>query len=317
MRFLWFLFGSVSLYATVNEPLSCEWATGYRNDNFHWHLKNAGDDAALTFSEHYRDVQFWQNDLTLRAIHRDLTFWVQGGYGVFGRGSLQTTWDQLSFAREAPQFTSPTQGWAAHAQGYFGFAVNLTSGRFYQVIFTPAIGYEAHFLHLHRDTASPNPLSSTAAIGGSSYTASTHFSHNEHTTWSGWLFAGDISIHPGRQLFFDIGYAYHLLRTRLSTAAAIEANVWAANGSLVSTALQSFSLSYNKGGSFGHSGWMKMAYSLRRYWKIGLGASMYYFYSSVQPSTLDQRVGISPMLEEKIKMRWTSVTRSLFVTRSF
>ena len=76
-NFLFILFVS-ALSATVNEPLRCEVFSGYRNDRIHWHLQDPGAGGTLTYSERYRDVEYWENGLVLKTIHRDLTFFLRG-----------------------------------------------------------------------------------------------------------------------------------------------------------------------------------------------------------------------------------------------
>lgn len=122
MKYLFPLLLTAVLSATVNEPLRCEFFSGYRNDRIHWYLP--------TQSELYRNVQYWENGLTLKAIHRDLTFFMRGSYGAFGRGTVSHV---------------STSGWTADAIGYFGYAVNLTADRLYRVILTPLVGYSAYF----------------------------------------------------------------------------------------------------------------------------------------------------------------------------
>jgi len=125
MKKLFLFLFATALAATVNEPLRCEVFSGYRNDRIHWYLPGQ--------STLYRNVQFWENGLTLKAIHRDLTFFMRGSYSAFGKGTVSQT---------------PTSGWAADAAGYFGYAVNLTADRLYRVILTPLVGYSACFERL-------------------------------------------------------------------------------------------------------------------------------------------------------------------------
>lgn len=122
-KILFFL--AASLYATVNEPLRFELFSGYRNDKIHWHLQDPGNGGALTYSQIFRDLQYWLNGLVLKVIHRDLTFFLRGAYGFQG------------------------SQWCADASGYFGYAVNLTADRTYKVILTPLIGYAGYFEDLH------------------------------------------------------------------------------------------------------------------------------------------------------------------------
>lgn len=117
-RLIPLFFGSLSLWATVNEPLRGKLLTGYRNDRIHWH--------AEALNEEFKNVQFWENDLSFKVIHRDLTFYAKGGGSAFGQGS-------------------DTHGWAIDGTGYFGYAVNLTAERLYMVIATPLAGFSGHY----------------------------------------------------------------------------------------------------------------------------------------------------------------------------
>jgi hypothetical protein len=121
MKWRW-LFLPISLWATVNEPLRCKLLSGYRNDHIHWH---SGD-----LFEEFKDVQFWENDLSLKVIHRDLTFYAKGGGSAFGQGQGEG---------------SSTHGWAIDGTGYFGYAVNLTAERLYMVAATPLAGFSGHY----------------------------------------------------------------------------------------------------------------------------------------------------------------------------
>src|SRR3989344_8786510 len=168
-RFLAILF-PLALFSTVNEPLRCELFSGYRNDRLHWHLQEPAEGGALTYSELYRDLQFWENGLSLKVIHRDLTFYLRGSYSACGRGPLFQRYANLSFTSEQPNFTFSPQGWAVDATGFFGYAVNLTADRTYKVILIPILGYSGHFMRLTRAGGQPDPLTSDQAIGASSFT---------------------------------------------------------------------------------------------------------------------------------------------------
>jgi hypothetical protein len=182
MRFFLLLLTS-SLFATVNEPLRFEVFSGYRNDRIHWHLQEFGDDNPVTYSELYRDVQFWENGLVLKVVHRDLTFFLRGAYGTFGSGTL------IEKPTDLPQSRFDTNGWTADGSGYFGYAVNLTADRTYKVILTPLIGYSGHFEHLQ-----PRDF---------------------RLSWNGFLFGGSFTIQPGGHLAFNVGYAYNIIHNNV------------------------------------------------------------------------------------------------------
>lgn len=240
MKFFFFLFAS-TLFASVNEPLRFELFSGYRNDRIHWHLQEPGDSAELTYSELYRDIEYWENGLTLKAIHRDLTFFLRGSYGTFGQGSLIEK-------TPPPGVRFGTNGWTADGMGYFGYSVNLTADRTYKVIFTPMIGYSAHFEQLH-----PSAF---------------------RLVWNGFLFGGAFTIEPGGRMNFHVGYAYNLLHNRVHT------------GFVGSTPFHS--LKTNTNGNLGQSGWAQIDWIVRRFWRVGFGGLLNYFSTSVVEAHIRQ-----------------------------
>ena len=188
--FCFFLLAS-GLFATINEPLRAEVFSGYRNDRIHWHLQEPGDGGALTYSELYRDVEYWENGLVLKTIHRDLVFCLRGAYGTFGKGTLYQR-----FPGEAHRAKHETEGWTADALGYFGYAVNLTADRTYKVLFIPLIGYSAYFEQLKRKEL-PGVF---------------------RLVWNGVLLGGGFTIQPVGRLVFNAGYTYHFIHNRVHTA---------------------------------------------------------------------------------------------------
>lgn len=165
------------LLASVNEPLRIQVFTGYRNDRIHWHNQ--------TESQLYRDVQYWENGIGFKVIHRDLTFFLRGAYGTFGKGTLDQNSEQ-----------SDTSGWTADGVGYFGYAINLTADRSYKVLLTPLIGYSGSFEQL------------TSMF---------------RQVWNGVLLGGNFTIEPIAPLIFNAGYSFHFLHNRMR-AQTVEMN---------------------------------------------------------------------------------------------
>ncbi len=178
MRFFFYcLVFQCALFATVNEPLRWEIFSGYRNDRIHWHIQDPGTPPTLNFSELFRDVEYWINGLTLKVIHRDLSFFLRGAYGTFGTSAITSS------------------GWTADASGYFGYAVNLTAGRLYKVILTPLIGYSGYFEELRRS-------------GGAG---------TFRQVWNGFFFGGQFSFETMGPVILTAGYAYNLMHNRVHT----------------------------------------------------------------------------------------------------
>ena len=187
-KFLFYLF-AFPLFSTVNEPLRCEVFSGYRSDRIHWHLQEPGEGGDLTYSEIYRNIEYWENGLVLKVIHRDLTFFLRGAYGAFGRGTVQQRYPELALQ-------SNTDGWTADGAGYFGYAINLTAERTYKVLLTPLIGYSAYFEQLTR-----------SAISGTL-----------RLVWNGVFLGGGFTVEPNGRWVLNAGYSYHFMDNRLHTS---------------------------------------------------------------------------------------------------
>jgi hypothetical protein len=320
--FFFFFYLPILLTATVNEPLRLNLFSGYRNDRIHWHLQQGGE-GTLFYNEVYRDVEFWENGLTLKGIHRDLTFFIRGSYGTFGKGTVFQRYANQSFATDEPRFQGNTEGWAADGSGYFGYAANLTADRTYKLILTPLIGYSAHFERLSRSGISPQLLISSEAVNASSYNMTSQLPKKLELAWYGFLFGLGITIEPGNRVILDAGYSYHLLDLKFK--AQVENQVSLLNPALISDQITYFSVQPKTGGNHGHTGWLQMDFLVSRLWRIGLGSQIHYFVTSVISTPREQEItGIVPTaptvaadIDQKFKLRWTSLSGWFQASRSF
>lgn len=285
------IFGT-SLFATVNEPLRWEFFTGYRNDRIHWHMQDPGDSGALTYSEVYRDVQYWLNGLTLKVIHRDLTFFLRGAYGAFGKGTLTQRYASLP---SEPHFDFSTNGWSADVSGYFGYSVNLTADRTYKVILTPLIGYSGYFEELKRGSVSPS------SIG----TLSSSLPGVFRLVWNGVFVGGQFIFETGGPVILNAGYAYNLMHNRTHT------QIEQADGA-VSTRQ---SVKTSSGGNGGQSGWAQFDWMINYHWRLGFGGNIHYFTTRVVDAAVSE-TGRGD-LSQKFKLRWTPISAWGQLSRSF
>lgn len=323
MRTCFFSILVFSLFATVNEPFRWEFLSGYRNDRLHWHLQTGGT-GLLTTSQIFRDVQFWENGLVIRTINRDLVLYIRGSYGAFGKGgTLFERYANLPFTSEEPQFIFDTNGWAADTSGYFGYAVNLTTDRTYKVILIPLLGYSAHFEHLRGNEGRPNPLESSNAIGASAYAMSSSLPASLHLTWFGVFVGGGFQIEPGGRLNCSGGYSYHWLNVRFKTE--YDNTVALFNPGLTSEQ-QNFSHFRTKGsGNLGQTGWAEIDYLISQLLRAGLGAQIHYYSSELLETKLHTQTNdmvpvggsFSSEISQKLKIRWTSISGWVKISRQF
>lgn len=309
-----------SAAATVNEPPRLEVSSGYRNDRIHWHLQEPANGSPVTYSELYRDVQFWENALTFKTIYRDLSFFLQGSYAAFGRGTLFQRYADLSYSSAQPQTQFGTTGWAADGTGSFGYAVNLTADRVYKFILIPLFGYSAHFERLNRQN--PTPGSFTQGSGADSLSFTSTLPEQLQLTWYGIFVGGSLLIQPAGPLMFAAGYSYHWLHFRIHTGMQNQVQL---GNPVTSQFEQTLSIPSKKAGNHGQSGWAQMDYLLTRFWRLGLGARIHYFSSSFyevkqQEETTTQLPLISSsstQVPQTLKMRWTSIAGWVQASRAF
>ena len=290
MRTLFWLFPTL-LLASVNEPMRWELLSGYRNDDFHWHLQSHDGGAPLTYSEHTRDLQYWENALDIRVIYRDIAVFAKGSYGAFGSGELKQRYADLGFTAAQPQFFFSTDAWTLDGWGYFGYSVNLTSDRTYKVILIPFVGCSVDFAHLERSGTKADSVM-TSSLPSSL-----------HTTWFGPLIGAFFLIEPGNRLQFEAGYAWHRLHVRLKMER--ESDLFGMQ-----------KLHVKDGGNLAHSGWIRMDYLLSRQWRMGLLAEMQYAASRVLDVSL-KNIATGERTPQKFKARWTSVQGSFLISRTF
>lgn len=305
------LLAPLAAFASVNEPMRWEWQTGYRNDDLHWHLINPGDGDELTYSERYRNLQFWENALSIRVIYRDLAVFVRGA-GAFGNGPLKQSFANLPFTPEELQLSYSTGVWTMEGWGYFGYAVNLTADRLYKVILIPFVGCSVNYEHLDRHGSQ---TATGPAYGAETFALTSVLPKPEKITIYGPLLGGFFLIEPGGRLSFEAGYAYHRLHLRFKTKIETETSLFT-SGALVSKTAAIDTLTVKDGSNLGHSGWVRIDGMATQAWRLGLFGQIQYFASRVLGVTLKDKIN-STNIDQKYKARWTAVSGGATLSRSF
>jgi len=298
-RWLFALFSYSALCGSVNEPIRWEWQTGYRNDIFHWHLKQFSAPEKTVYSERFRDLQFWVNSLTVRAIHRDIAIFARCSYGALGKGELKQKYSSLSFAQDPIIFHSKPSSWNFDSWGFLGYAVDLTAGRNYHVILVPLIGYGLNAELMHGN--GPHDSKSESVLFSSELLS------EERTSWFGPLFGSQVIIQPGGSLQFEAGYAYHRLHLRFRSKNRIEAT---------SEERQVEKIHVKDRANLAHSGWARIDYTFFDVWRIGLEGGINYFSSRILDAAVKNETTLmrSP---QKFKARWAAVSGTFILSRFF
>jgi hypothetical protein len=314
MKWFWSLIPFCA-FATVNEPIRWEWLTGYRNDRIHWHLQSPGDSGALSYSERYTNIEFWENQLALRVIHRDFALYLEGSYAAFGKGDLMQRFANLSYATDQPHLKFNTDGWAADGNGWLGYAVNLTADRTYKVMLIPLLGFSGHYERSDRKGTSR--FESDHAVGASSYALEAWFPKDLKQTWYGVYLGGGFRIEPGGRLIFDFGYAYHWVHLTLESR--FNQTLFLYDGAdLLSETTTQNKVKAKEGGNLGHSGWIELEYRINQAWRIGTAGQIRYFCSKVISLNEQQTTsGVTTDLAQKFKLRWTSISVLGTISRDF
>ncbi len=307
--FCFFFLATISsLFASFSEPTRWEYTTGYRNDRLHWHLKDPGDGCALFYSEIYKNLQFWQNALSMTVYQRDIYFFLSGAYSAFGvGGEVRQRYGELDFTKKEPRFLFTPKGWAADGEARLGYCINLTDGRIYKTVLIPFIGFSGHWESLSRHSFPPSK-----EVGSFTRMAS-ELPGQLNLTWYGFLLGGMFHIDPVGPLLFDVGYYYSWLHVRLHTHYG-----YSVDSSGASQTVQD-AIKAKMGGNLGHTGWLKAMYRLTDTWQIGLGALINYFVSRDFSIEEHQHTSLGESVEipEKLKIRWTTISGWVSLSKSF
>ncbi|MBF8263215.1 MAG: Pom protein [Parachlamydiales bacterium] len=301
----WLAWGSVS------ETMRWEWESGYRNDRLHWHLSGDGDP---TYSEHDRDLRFWENDLTLRVIYRDIALFARGSFAALGHGDMRQTWAHLSYTSDSPSHSWHSDAWGLDGWGYFGYAVNLTADRTYQVILIPIVGYGAETEHL--EPSGSKTGTGTAVAPAESYSMTCQLPGKERMTWFGPLFGGLFIIRPGGSLRFEAGYAYHRLHLRFTSKRQTEVSLFGAGSALLSETTTQDKIKVKDGANLAHTGWARADYEISNAWRSGLEVQIKYFCSRILNASIKNETAHTSS-SQKFKARWMSVSGAISISRTF
>ncbi len=302
-----------ALFGSVNEPMRWEWQTGYRNDDLHWHLENPGDASELTYSEHYRNLQFWENALTVKVIYRSIAVFVRGA-GAFGYGPMKQRFSDLDFTAEEPQLRFDTGAWTMEGWGYFGYAVNLTADRLYKVILVPFVGANVNYEQLSR-RGSHTSDGEAAGATADTYSLESTLPGSEETTLYGPLMGAFFLVQPGGPMQLEAGYAYRRQHLRFKTKIQTDVSLFSGNN-LLSTTEKLESFRSKDGSNIGQMGWARLDFLLSREWRLGLFAQIQYFTSRVLNVTLRNKT-TNEDIPQKFKIRWTAISGEFTVSRTF
>jgi hypothetical protein len=290
-----------------------EWGSGYRNDTLHWHLQNP-DNRQLTYSEQDRDLQFWENQLTIRVIYRDIAIFARGSYGAFGGGSFKQKYSNLNFSPDPIFFFWQPKSWNLDGWGYFGYSVNLTPDRTYRVVLIPMIGFNVDYEQFH--CGKRKEAFGGAILPAASYSMSSRLPGSQRMCWFGPLIGAVAMIHPGGRLRFEAGYAYHWLHLRFTTIMQSEISTYSANMDLINQSAQYDKLKVKDHSNLAHSGWGRFDYILSDAWRAGLEASIQYLSSRVLNARIKNEF-INMRTVQKFKARWTAISGVLSISRTF
>lgn len=294
------------LFSTVNEPLKVSFYSGYRNDKLHSHLQEGGT-GLTTYSENEKGIEFWQNGIYLKTIHRDFAFYLQGNYSAFGRGNVTQKYKNVSFTGDPLNFSYSTTGFATDAEGLFGYAVNLTPDRTYKTLLIPQVGYSFFFEQLKRK-------GNTTTVSGNDFMMTSSLPGRQNVYWYGFFTGGWLYLEPSQLVSLLLGYDYHFLKHSLRSE--IQNRVRELSGDdLASEILESNDLKAHAG-AVGQSGLLELTYAFSRSFQVGIGGRILYFSTKdasareeISQTTLFPDPGSSTFQRrEKYKMRFASVS---------
>jgi len=322
MKRLFFLLFSTSLFASINEPLSIELGTGYREDRLKLRIHLPGSPSSIIYEEKYNHLRFIQSEMTLQKIHRDMFFYANGAFGALGSGGSIQGQIPLKFSSDQLRFKYDTSAIAGNVLGSFGYFVDLTPGRYYQVALAPLFGYCYYYEKVERKNPSPNPQTGSTFNPQESYSVSSSFTNKDLTTeWNGFFVGVNLVAKPASNTTFDVFYAYHFLEFRQRVNSQFHTEIFTDPMALISKTIETNKANIKTGGNHGHLGWVKSAYAFTQRVSLSLMGKIFYFSTRVRGITnVRTTKKIIPVAgtttihqDRKFKFRHTSFNILLFL----
>jgi hypothetical protein len=268
------LFSTSSLFATITIPFTMDMGLGYREDHLKMRVKMPATPGNMTYEERYDPIHFIETELTLRKVHRDIFFLVNGGFGGIGSCDAKQGPFFAPGSTDTPSFHFHTGTEAWHALGMLGYQVDLTPGRHYTVAFTPLFGYAWYYEKINRENPTPSPFE------GSLFSMNSFFSHKDmKTTWKGFFVGCDLQIYPGGKVTFNITYAYHFMGLRQNVSFGNELTQFFSPGVVASQTTTEFTANAKFHGNHGHLGILKGEYDFDQNWGAILYGKILYLSS--------------------------------------
>ncbi len=321
---LWFffLFFLSSSFATVCVPFSIDLEQGFRQDHLKIKAFFIGDDLQ---KQTYKNVRFYQNFVTFRTVQRDIYLLVKGGYAFFGKGKAFFEPENLSFTSTPTPFVLQTKGESYDLKGVFGYSVNLTPERYYKVVLTPLVGYQALWEKLKRSQTLPDPFEGDLGGGAFFQRSFSASSKNLWTKWMGPFIGVNFWIDPGGPFSMRMDYAFHFIQLKQATFQRENIFQFDTSGVLTNFQTITFNSHTKKKGAHGHSGAFELIYLFSSKWNFSLGGNIFYFSSHVQGVGIKKEErGVIPsaptlvqILQSRYKCNHLMLAAVFSVTRMF
>lgn len=308
--FLFFLFLPYLVFATDTEPLDVEICSGYRQDNLNWKTMTNDALSYVTYQEKYKNLKYWQNDLTLKTVITDVYASANFGYGAFGFGTLSQVFSNLDFTTDPLFFYYNATASDFHAVGLIGYQINLAEGRLNKFYLTPLGGYAGFF-----KTAKRKNLSGTTSGDDFNFEPSLPYDATKEV-WYGPLLGADVYVRPLGKVAFELRYLFCFASLdHRSKVSYIDSQY--ADGILTYQEAVTRQVSCSPDKSYGHHGIAKVFFIPGKHLKVGLGGDIKYFSTrnNVYVMTKIQTEEIFPtpgFTESKVKeyfvSRWWNVS---------
>lgn len=285
-----FLFLSTALFATLTEPFTFELQIGYREDHLNWRMKLKDNTNLDTYHEKYSHLRYWQNNLVLKSINRDIYIVAEVGYGAFGKGDMDQNSIRNTSINTESTYTFGTDAETAHGKGIFGYFVDLTPMRYYRVAVIPLAGYSIYYTKIQRKNPSPNPFNGAFPTTGTPVEVFSSLGRDLKLRWYGPFVGGIIYIYPGDNFVFEAGYHYHWLQMRQTVYNEFLTQLFDSSGALINVTNQIQKGKIRVGSNLCHEGILKATYLLSRHLRLSALGKLFYFSSRVKAVQLDQQI---------------------------
>jgi hypothetical protein len=312
-----FLFLPGVIFCSLPLPLSLEFYSGYREDQFSFKLTSNTEVERLIYREKFDHPRYLVTGISLTTINNGFYFFTDFSYSPLLTHKMHLTDSDLDLKYYT--FNHKVKGYDIGTFGELGIAANLTPDRIYQFYIIPLGGYSAYWKAYKRLGINDEiDLQSDSKIEAKSYLGNRKLKE----VWYGPYVGGKIFMVPNDFVSFDLAYHFNWIKLKIKFFSILEIINSNLNDNLIFDEFLTKEIDDTFCHGHSHFAEAKVTFNTSKRIKLALFGRYNYYLLDKEKGILKISHEENSMIKEqnsisKLFSRWWSLTGSLELIYQF